>query len=132
MDAPATHARSELPRLNGCWVAVSAELDGVQLSDDVLEDLTLHVHNGWFIFGDDEGILTIEGHLHPPGLDLLAVDGPSRGRFVPAIFEQSGGMLRVCYALLGADRPKTFRAPLGSRQLLVTYRRVGAALQALG
>jgi uncharacterized protein (TIGR03067 family) len=132
-DAKAREAEwCHIQGLNGCWMALAAHLDGVNLPGDILIDLSLNVHNGWFIFGDDEGVLAIDHHVRPAGLDVLAVRGPSRGRFVPAIFEHAGGMLRICYALTGTERPKEFRAPLGSRRLLVTYRKAGAAIQTLG
>ena len=109
--------------LNGRWAAVGAQLDGIGLPTDLLPDLTLHLHAGTFVFGSDEGLIAINRDAHPPALDVIATSGPNRGRVVPAIFEQAGGMLRVCYALVGRQRPTDFKAPHGSRRFLVTYRR---------
>lgn len=132
MDTQKITGHSNSSGLNGSWIAVAAQLDGITFPEDVLADLTLHVHHGWFTFGSDEGVLSIDRHVRPAAMDVLAVRGPSRGRFVPAIFEHAGGMLRICYALAGAERLRDFTAPLGSRQFLVTYRRAGPALQAVG
>ncbi len=123
MRSQQCHDESELSGLNGCWAAVGAQLDGIGLPSELLPDLTLHVQSGNFVFGSDEGLLAINRNAHPPALDVIATSGPNRGRVVPAIFEQAGGMLRVCYALVGNERPAEFRAPHGSRRFLVTYRR---------
>ena len=109
--------------LNGRWLATAAQLGGVRLPDHVLPDLTLHLHAGTFVFGEDTGLIAIDRTRHPAALDLVATGGPNFGRFVPAVFEQAGGMLRICYDLSGRARPDDFRAPLGSRRFLVTYRR---------
>jgi uncharacterized protein (TIGR03067 family) len=109
--------------LNGRWIATDAELGGVRLPGEVLSELTLHLKAGRFVFGNDSGIIAVDLDHRPHALDVVATAGPNYGRFVPAIFEQAGGMLRVCYDLSGRERPREFRAPLGTRRFLVTYRR---------
>jgi uncharacterized protein (TIGR03067 family) len=116
----------ECSGLNGNWIAIGAQLDGVRLPDAVLAELTLHVQSGTFVFGADEGLLTIDRSAHPAAMNVIATSGPNRGRFLPAIFEHAGGMLRICYALSGEERPNDFKAPTGSRRFLVTYRRTSA------
>jgi hypothetical protein len=85
--------------------------------------LTLLLQSGTFVFGSDSGIIAVDADHRPPALDVVATAGPNYGRFVPAIFEQAAGMLRICYDLSGRERPREFRAPPGTRRFLVTYRR---------
>jgi uncharacterized protein (TIGR03067 family) len=117
----------DLSGLNGRWVAVAAELDGLSLPPDVLAELTLDLQSGTFIFGCDQGIVAIDRKARPYSIDVVATRGPNRGRFVPAIFAQAGGMLRICYDLSGTVRPRHFNAPFGSRRFVVTYRRAIAS-----
>ena len=109
--------------LNGCWVVTEAHLGGIRLPDEALRELTLRVQSGNFAFGSDRGIITIDRHAHPPSLDVIATHGPNAGRFVPAIFEQAGGMLRICFDLSGHVRPSSFTAPPRTNRFLATYRR---------
>ena len=109
--------------LNGCWVVTEAHLGGMRLPDEALNELTLRVHSGSFAFGSDRGIITIDRCAHPPALDVIATHGPNAGRFVPAIFEQAGGMLRICFDLSGHHRPLEFKAPRHTNRFLATYRR---------
>jgi uncharacterized protein (TIGR03067 family) len=91
----------------------------------VLAELTLRVQCGRFVLGCDEGTIAIDRQVHPAAMDVVATHGPNRGRYVPAIFEHAGGMLRICYDLSGRQRPGEFKAPLGTRRFLATYRRAG-------
>jgi uncharacterized protein (TIGR03067 family) len=109
--------------LNGRWLATEAKLGGVKVPEDVLEHLTVHLSRGAFAFGCDAGIIMVHGQHRPPWLDVIATHGPNLGRFVPAIFAFAGGTLRICFDLSGTERPRDFRAPIGSRRFLVSYRR---------
>jgi uncharacterized protein (TIGR03067 family) len=109
--------------LNGWWVPASARLGGMSLPDDALPELGILLHHGTFVFGSDAGRFALDAAAHPTAIDFLATRGPNRGRLVPGIVEHAGGMLRVCLDLSGAERPRLFDAPPGTRQVLVTYRR---------
>src|SRR5919106_5783973 len=114
---------SDTSGLNGSWVPTEAWLSGVLLPRDVLAALTLRVESGRFALGEDEGTIAVNRMVSPAAMDVVATRGPNRGRFVPAIFEHAGGMLRICYDLSGRERPREFKAPLGTRRFLATYRR---------
>jgi uncharacterized protein (TIGR03067 family) len=109
--------------LDGRWLVTAGQLGGVRLPDNAFDDLTLTLRNGRFELGQDWGRVGLDCCVTPAALDVLIIDGPNRGRFVPAIVERAGGMLRVCYDLGGTQRPATFRAPAGTRFFLATYRR---------
>lgn len=116
-DDPAVEA------LNGRWILVEGWLGGVRLPPDALARLTLRIEHGAVAFGGEEGFVSVHRGLGPAALDILTTRGPNRGRLVPAIFERAGGMLRICYDLSGANRPRYFKAPPGTRRFLATYRR---------
>jgi uncharacterized protein (TIGR03067 family) len=118
---------SDTSGLNGWWIVTEARLSGVALPDDVLAGLALWVERGTFVLGPDEGTIAVNRDVHPATMDVVATRGPNRGRFVPAIFEHAGGMLRICYDLSGRQRPPAFDAPLNSRRFLATYRRAALA-----
>jgi uncharacterized protein (TIGR03067 family) len=109
--------------LNGWWVVTEAKLAGVSLPPDALAELHLRVQSGTFTLGHDEGTIAVNRDVHPAAMDVVATSGPNRGRFVPAIFEHAGGLLRICYDLSGRQRPREFDAPTGTRRFLATYRR---------
>jgi uncharacterized protein (TIGR03067 family) len=95
----------------------------VQLPHDALKELTLTLHDGRFGLGVDEGRIALDWEASPASMDVLIVRGPNRGRFVPAIFEQTDARLRICFDLSGRQRPEAFEAPPGTRRFLATYQR---------
>jgi uncharacterized protein (TIGR03067 family) len=128
--SPMEHSReidrtvlADVPSLDGCWVVIAGLLAGVPLPDVALGDLTLTVSDGSFALGVDEGRIALDWDTEPAAMDVLVMRGPNRGRFVPAIFEQRGVTLQICFDLSGQQRPAAFRAPAGSRLFLATYRR---------
>jgi uncharacterized protein (TIGR03067 family) len=126
-DSRTPFERSDTSGLNGWWIVIDGQLGGVSLPPDVLAELSLRVDGGMFLLGNDEGMIAVNRHVRPAAMDVVATRGPNRGRFVPAIFEQAGGMLRICYDLSGRQRPPAFSAPLGTRYFLATYRRASVA-----
>lgn len=118
---PADDSRVSL--LDGTWLVMAGQLGGVRLPDNAFDDLTLTLRNGRFELGQDCGRIGLDCRVAPAALDVLIIDGPNRGRFVPAIVERAGTVLRVCYDLGGTERPAAFRAPAGTRYFLAIYRR---------
>jgi len=109
--------------LDGWWMAQEACLGGVRLVPEVLPDLTLLLFNGAYFFGEDQGTVDINHHATPATMDVLILRGPNRWRFIPAVFEHTGRVLRICYDLGGGERPPDLTAPAGTRRLSVTYHR---------
>jgi len=116
-------ALSQVGLLNGTWLVMDGQLGGVRLPDTAFDELTLTLQNGRFELGQDRGRIAVDRQAAPAALDVLIVAGPNRGRYVPAIVERVGPLLRICYDLAGARRPAAFRAPAGTRYFLATYRR---------
>ncbi len=122
MTAPAPHA------IEGLWLPVRAELDGVEAPVLVLERTEFTLHAGTYAvrFADEhhdrghyELIAMDSGHAR---LILTGTHGVNAGRTLPAIYQLVGNRLRICYGLNGVT-PGTFSTCLDSACYLVSYRR---------
>jgi uncharacterized protein (TIGR03067 family) len=109
--------------LDGTWIAVSAELGGTTMPAAALSTIRLVLSDGHYTLGNDRGSYHVDERVTPAAIDVAGSDGPSSGRQIPAIFEFSDGLLRICYDLSCTARPKTFHSSVGSKLFLVTYRR---------
>src|SRR5687768_5146570 len=88
--------REDVCVLNGFWVMAGAQLGGVRLPAEAFPGLALHFHNGDFVLGNDEGLITVDRQVSPSAMDIVATRGPNIGRVIPAIFEHAGSTLRLC------------------------------------
>src|SRR5258705_388389 len=73
--------------------------------------------------GNDKGTYRVDARAFPAAIDVSGIDGPNKGRQIPAIYELTGDDLTVCYDLSCEARPKSFHSPPGSKLFLVKYRR---------
>lgn len=110
--------------LQGTWVPAAAELGGE--AETLPKDLRLTItgdHYSVVVNGQtDRGTLKPGPKEKPKALDIVGTDGPNKGRTIRAIYEVSGGSLKICYALQG-PRPSEFKTQPGDKRLLVTYKR---------
>lgn len=111
------------PGLEGIWELVRAERDG----EDSTELLGLRIEleltaDRYFVrcAGElaDRGSCAVAGHA----LSMIGAEGPNQGREIPAIFQQVGNRLRICYGLDGRP-PAAFETSAGSQRYLALYRR---------
>jgi uncharacterized protein (TIGR03067 family) len=114
--------------IQGDWVPVKAELAGQAQGEAFLKAIRMKLVDGRYevVVGEqpDKGTYTLDPAAKPKGLTVTGVDGPNKGRMIPAIYELQGDTLRVCYDLSGAKRPEEFKSAAGTQSFLVTYRRV--------
>jgi uncharacterized protein (TIGR03067 family) len=113
--------------LRGEWVPVKAELGGKPMAEEVLKTISLKLGDGNYdvVAGGapDKGTYEIDASTTPKSMIIKGVDGPNKGRTIPAIYEMEQGKLRVCYDLSGAKRPAEFKSVPGTSLYLVTYER---------
>ena len=121
-------SESSDPHLEGLWLPIRAELDGVEAPAMVIERIELTLRAGAYAVhfaGEhhDRGryeLITVEsGHAR---LTLTSKHGENAGRIFPSIYQLVGSRLRICYGLDGIV-PDTFSTSIDSRRYLVTYRR---------
>jgi uncharacterized protein (TIGR03067 family) len=118
----------DLRLLQGNWKVVSAELGGDLCPGNDLADLRLTIRDRtWTVElhgSRDRGTLTVDVSQRPRAMNLVGTEGPTRGKTLLAVYDLSGDMLRVCYALDGKERPAGFESKRGTQLIVVTYQRV--------
>jgi uncharacterized protein (TIGR03067 family) len=112
--------------IDGIWIMVRAELDGVAAPDLVVARSQIEFAAGRYEtrFGHeagDRGTFVVGGEAEQGTIDLKVVAGPNRGRIIPCIFQRRGDRLRVCFGLDGVV-PADFSTAPGQQRYLVTYR----------
>ena len=113
--------------IEGTWIAVTAELNGQKMPEDFLKDIKLILTDGHYTNQIDHGtykLIPAEKPEAPKAMDVNGVEGPNKGKTFLAIYELTGDTLRICYDLAGKTRPSEFATKAGTRQFLVTYKRV--------
>jgi uncharacterized protein (TIGR03067 family) len=66
---------------------------------------------------------TFDPTASPPSIDYLNLHGPSKGKRQQGIYRFEGGVLTVCTAAPGADRPGEFASVAGDGRSLTTWKR---------
>jgi uncharacterized protein (TIGR03067 family) len=120
-------AQAELGKLKGIWQAVSAEVDGRKAKPMELEKTFLTIEGDRYSLRLPEatrkGTFKIDAGKTPKQVDVVAADGPEKGKTLRGIYELKGATLRICVAEPGKDRPTEFSARAGSGcRLYVTKR----------
>ena len=124
--APADPVKEDLAKLEGKWMIVSYEKDGVKLGDEDVKELpTLTIKGKDFTWssGERPGSFTIDPTKKPKAVDYTVTDGDDKGAVELAIYEITDDTWRDCIAPAGKPRPKEFAAPEGSGNTLIVYRR---------
>ncbi len=114
-------------RVDGTWVGSKAELKGKPFPEELTRTIRIAVEKGKnkvAVSGTfNEGNFKLDPSTKPKSLDLIATDGPNKGKQLLAIYELDGDTLKVCYDLTGKNRPKEFKTTEGSELYLATYKR---------
>jgi uncharacterized protein (TIGR03067 family) len=119
---------SPLAKLDGEWIIKSIERDPPEQGKDEGKGLRCLVSDGKvtvFVPNEDKpaGRLTIEvDSTKKPMVMTIKPDGEQQS--LPAVFEQQGDKLKICWAPLEKQQaPTEFSAKPGSRQTVVTLER---------
>jgi uncharacterized protein (TIGR03067 family) len=114
----------------GVWKPIAAVLGGARLPKESLDAITLKISGRNYevtVAGEkepDRGTSTLDTNASPKRMTITSTNGPNRGKTFLAIYEMKDERsLRVCYDLSGAEFPKEFKAPKGTKLYLVGYRR---------
>ena len=114
--------------LHGTWIPVTAELNGQPMPEATLRSTKLVLEHGRYFatIGGvvDRGTLALDLAREPKEMDITGIEGPNKGRTIPAIYDLTGDILTVCYNLSGGQAPSEFRTVPNSNLFLVTYKRV--------
>jgi uncharacterized protein (TIGR03067 family) len=66
---------------------------------------------------------TFDPTASPPSIDYLNLHGPSKGKRQQGIYRFEGGVLTVCTAAPGGDRPREFSSAPGEGRTLTVWKR---------
>jgi uncharacterized protein (TIGR03067 family) len=118
----------ELKKLEGTWMIIYYEKNGLKYSAEVLKQFPLLTFKGstysWSNGTRPGKILKIDPTQKPRRIDYEITDGEDKGKIEKGIYEIKGDSLKDCFSPAGGKRPKEFGAAQGSRQTLVVYKRV--------
>lgn len=113
--------------IEGAWMMASGELGGKPFA---IPGFVLTIKGDTYTAGgeppNDRGSLVYHhrqsANAHA-GLDVIGVDGPNKGKRIPAIYRLVDGKLEICYDLSQVARPAEFASPAGTMLFRVTYSR---------
>jgi uncharacterized protein (TIGR03067 family) len=116
--------RSDKEKIQGAWVAVSAELGGKPVSDEQVKKCKVtfegdKIHLEGLVKGEGKGSFALDPSKNPRTIDILITDEDD----VAAIYALDGDELRLCINTGGSERPKEFATTGQSKFLLIVFKR---------
>jgi uncharacterized protein (TIGR03067 family) len=118
----------EMERLNGVWLATSAESGGTKLPADDIKDMRLTISDGTYTIRvkDDEqkGTFKIDPSKRPMTIDIVIETGVNKGKTQLAIYELQLGVLKLCSGEGDKkERPTSFDTKNKPGVTLVTFKK---------
>lgn len=113
--------------MKGTWIPVEGMVEGQKLPENHLATTKLILNDGKYnvVVGEEkeDGTYKVDSSKKPVTVDITPVTGPNKGKMIPAIIELSGDTMKVCYNLMGQDRPKDFNSTATNKFVVMTYKR---------
>jgi uncharacterized protein (TIGR03067 family) len=120
-------AAKDLKRMEGDWVVVSMEVDGLKVPD---EDAMAYFRT---VKGDEytvsryrrvagKGTIRLDATKKPRAIDARPA-GDGEAKSLLGIYEFDGNKLKLCFARPGAERPTEFASKEGSGHNLTIWQR---------
>jgi uncharacterized protein (TIGR03067 family) len=118
-------------RLQGTWQAVEGEANGEKLPEEQMKELKI-------VFKDDEvwavkpqgedpkSKFKLDSAKTPKTIDVIPLDGPSKGKTMAGIYSRKKGRLTLCINIFSEDpsvRPAEFKTKENSGVILVILER---------
>ena len=124
--------KSDADKMQGSWQTVKAEIGGVALPDEIVNNLKYEITgNKMLTKGVPEIVkqygaasFKLDPTTMPRSIDFTVTMGDTKGDELEAIYEFKGDdELRICVQIVGKERPGAFATKEGeSRGLLVLKR----------
>ena len=112
-------------KVDGTWIAKTAELGGKKFPEAVTKSITLMLKDDQYTVtvgkNPDRGTCKRNPAAKPKTLDITGTEGPNKGRTILAIYERKDDTLKVCYDLTGKKYPEGFKTADGTQLFLVEY-----------
>ena len=124
----ATASAADADKLQGNWIAVSAERDGKPAADIKGHMLTIDGDRFTIKLKDKvlyRGTIKVDEAKSPATIDFLHATDSLQNKSWHGIFELAGNTLKICDngADLNKKRPTAFRTEADSGHVLVTFKR---------
>ena len=124
-DKPKDDADAQ--KIQGMWVAVSAEMDGKPAPAEAIKDLSILVTADKMAFNpkgeDRQSLYKLDPTTTPKGIELTPQDGPAKGKTVHGLYELDGDRLKLCLLNGPGEEPKAFATTPGSNLRLLILKR---------
>lgn len=105
--------------LNGAWVPVQQELNGIPLPEAAYKGYILKIADSVYSYTDhDKGAI----YYKEGKMDIYGRQGVNAGKHFTAIYKKENGQLVVCYNLAGNGYPAAFDTKKGSGLFLSVFR----------
>ena len=130
-DARTDASKKDLEALQGDWVMVSCERDGIKMSAEEVKTYRRTVQKNKYtvvIAGEDgvqklNGTITLDPTKTPKTIDAVRTEGPSKGKAMRGIYAFAGDKQNVCFAPVGKERPTDFISKAGTGHVLTVWKR---------
>lgn len=122
------NAKDDGKNIQGTWKLVAVEDSGSKVPEDKIKGLIFVITTDKFITKADgkaqEASYKLDPDKNPKAIDLTPLDGPTKGKPQPGIYELEGDTLRICATnRKGADRPKDFTTKADNERYLMVLKR---------
>lgn len=118
--------KAELKKLQGRWVPVTAETEGVKKEVDGAEQFEFDgdAFNTWHGgHAEEQGTIALRASKNPKEIDLTVQGGRNDGKAHLAIYAWDGANLKFCTVKEGHPRPTDFTTKPGDGRFLVVMKR---------
>jgi RNA polymerase sigma factor (sigma-70 family) len=122
----AAKVKAELKKLQGMWVAVSGEAEGVEKEVAGAEQLEFDGANFNTWHGghvEEKGTIRLDPSKNPMEIDLTVQEGKNEGKTHLAIYAWDGANVKFCMVKEGHPRPTDFTTRPGDNRVLVVMGR---------
>lgn len=120
----------DIKKLQGTWNIASLEVEGTGQPEGAFRGAQITIKNDGFataaMGSTYKGTFTVDAAASPKTIDMHFSDGPEKGNVALGIYEIDGDSWRLCLAIAGKTRPRTFATSPGSGFALETLVRTGS------
>jgi uncharacterized protein (TIGR03067 family) len=121
-------AAKDLKRMEGDWVVVSMQVDGMKIPDEDAMAFFRSVKGDQYTVSRyrkvvGKGTVKLDGTKKPRAIDALPAGAAGEGKSLLGIYEFDGKKLNLCFARPGKARPTEFHSKEGSGHTLTVWQR---------
>ena len=119
-------AAEDLKKMQGDWVVVTMESDGMKIPDDDAQALFRTVKGDQYTVSRyqrvrGKGTIQLDATKKPRTIDARPAGAAPDAKPLLGIYEFDDGKLKLCFAAPGKDRPTLFRTAEGSGHTLTVW-----------